>query len=173
MDLHAIVVSNLRYAIWWAGSPGELVNRAEAGSEKYFDHIIKGVQRATDRNPRKVGPKVAAAIERAMQKPAGWMYQPHPLEWANAGLAVPDDISVPETSQAPSVSDLTNGVRLMRQVEASIKRQLHPDAFAELTVTAAGLFSELRHEATEEDRQRFRSMIVKIVTNLQKSEANI
>ncbi|HRQ47787.1 MAG TPA: S24 family peptidase [Rhodocyclaceae bacterium] len=86
MDLRDILNHNLWYAIRRFGSYDALAEAAGAGSRKYFEQILKGFQGKRDKHPRKLGPSVAASIEKALGVSAGWMHQPHPELWER-----PDD----------------------------------------------------------------------------------
>lgn len=81
MDIKEIMRRNLAYAVRQVGGAENLAEKAEAGSRKYFEQILAGYQGKKDKSPRAMGKSVAAAVERAIGKPAGWIYQEHADIW--------------------------------------------------------------------------------------------
>lgn len=80
MEIRHIRSNNLRYAILEAGSISRLAALASI-NEKYVKQILAGFQGPRDTSPRKVGDRMARAIELGLEKGNGWMDQAHPELW--------------------------------------------------------------------------------------------
>lgn len=80
MNLRAVRLANLRYAIAEAGGIDVLAELAEV-SKKYLEQILSGFQGKKDKNPRSVGNTLADKISLAIGQQPGWMDQPHPELW--------------------------------------------------------------------------------------------
>ena len=81
-DIDRIRLANLRWLITEAGSASELARRAGV-SISYLSHIRAGRPYPSG-NPRRMGDRLAAKLERAMGKPVAWMDRSH-------GPALPPD----------------------------------------------------------------------------------
>ena len=73
-----IRLGNLARLIAEAGSASALARRA-ATSGAYLSHVRKGTPYPSG-NPRRLGDRLAAKLERAMGKPPGWMDEEQPYE---------------------------------------------------------------------------------------------
>ncbi|MCY3814366.1 MAG: LexA family transcriptional regulator [Gammaproteobacteria bacterium] len=71
-------LKNLRRLIAEAGSASELARRANV-SGSYLSHVLAGRPYPSG-NPRRMGDRLAAKLERAMDKPPGWMNEEQPAE---------------------------------------------------------------------------------------------
>lgn len=74
-DIDRIRLENLRRLTAEAGSASELARRADV-SVSYLSHIRVGRPYPSG-NPRRMGDRLAARLERAMGKPHAWMDRPH------------------------------------------------------------------------------------------------
>ena len=73
-----IRLGNLARLIAEAGTASALATRAEI-SGAYLSHVRKGTPYPSG-NPRRLGDRLAAKLERAMGKPPGWMDEERPYE---------------------------------------------------------------------------------------------
>ena len=73
-----IRLGNLARLIAEAGTASALARRAEI-SGAYLSHVRKGTPYPSG-NPRRLGDRLAAKLERAMGKPPGWMDEEQPYE---------------------------------------------------------------------------------------------
>ena len=97
-EIDRIRLGNLRRLIAEAGSASALARRA-AVSGAYLSHVLAGTPYPSGR-PRRMGNRLAAKLERAMDKPPGWMNEarayntgPFPpgsgqpvISWVQAGM---------------------------------------------------------------------------------------
>lgn len=165
MDLRDVQVKNLRYAIAYFGGADKLVNAAGAGSEKYFDKVLKGFKSGKDKNPRKLGPTLAAKIEQALGKETGWMYQPHHDLWGeDASASATTRVFVanePRREYGPAVSDeeaeVIRDLRdLLPEKRTAFIRQIHAAAAEAREYMAMGI-KKSSPVAHEEDGQHLPS----------------
>lgn len=81
MEIRDILRTNLQLVVAMLGSISVLADKCESGSVKYFEQILTGFKGKRDKNPRSLGPSVAAAVAKTVDKPAQWMYEEHPELW--------------------------------------------------------------------------------------------
>lgn len=86
MEIRDILKANLQLAVHHFRGVSSLASKCDAGSIKYFEQVLAGFQGPKDKNPRSLGPKVAAAVATAMGKQPQWMYEEHRSEWNACGI---------------------------------------------------------------------------------------
>lgn len=89
MEIRDILRTNLHLVVAMLGSVSALADKCESGSVKYFEQVLAGFKGKRDKNPRSLGPAVAAAVAKAVDKPAQWMYEEHSDLWKQFKIIEP------------------------------------------------------------------------------------
>lgn len=97
MENRDVRYNNLIYAIHRSGGVAQLA-AAVGCSEKYLRQIVQKFQGAKDKNPRKLGDKIAADIARWLNESPIWMDQPHYDLWEEAGVVIGAMPSTPSST---------------------------------------------------------------------------
>lgn len=97
MENRDVRYNNLIYAIYRSGGVAQLAS-AVGCSEKYLRQIVQKFQGAKDKNPRKLGDKIAASIARWLNESPAWMDQPHPELWQEAGIKIGAITTMPSST---------------------------------------------------------------------------